>query len=303
MTFQAPARPRWLELALDYRCNLRCLGCRSCQGGDEVLPSDRALQRMKQARTSGIDRLWLGGGEPTLRPELPALLKAAKALGFRECLVQTNGMRLAYEPYRKALIEAGLSTLRFNLKSANPAIHDALCNFSGAHALLAQAFQGLQGSQVTLLGDVLLTRRTLPELTETLRHYHALGVSGFSLWLLSAHDCEEDEVRQEIPSLPELSSALTEAACLAEERSFSLESLHTPWCMLPGALRGLFRPARSWGLVIVDPSNRPFSLETSPIEGGVYPPACEGCSQRPTCPGLRADYLERHGSAGLLPVA
>jgi cyclic pyranopterin phosphate synthase len=296
-------RTRWLELSLDSRCNLRCLGCRACLGGDEALPPERALLRMRQARASGVERLWIGGGEPTLRPELPALLRAACSLGFRERLVQTNGVRLAYAPYRQALLDAGLTSLRLNLKSADPTLHDALCSSPGAHALLDQALAGLAGSSLALAGDLLLTCRTLPGLPATLRHYADRGVRAFSFWLLSAHDSDDPTLPAEIPSPSALVAALRAAAEVAAQRSIEVESLHTPWCLLPPDLRWIFRPAADWRLVVVDPSDRPFSLEGSPMEGGAYLLGCEGCARRSGCPGPRRDYLAVHGPEAFQPLS
>jgi MoaA/NifB/PqqE/SkfB family radical SAM enzyme len=293
---------RWLELSLDSHCNLRCLGCRACLGGDEALPPERALLRMRQARASGVERLWLGGGEPTLRPELPSLLRAARVLGFRERLVQTNGVRFAYASYRQVLLDAGLTSLRLNLKSADPVLHDELCASPGAHALLDQALAGLAGSSLSLAGDLLLTRCTLPGLPATLRHYAERGVRAFSFWLLSAQDTDDPLLPGEIPSPGALVAAFHAAAEVAAELSLDLESLHTPWCLLPEDLRGLFRPAADWGLVVVDPSDRPFALEDSPMEGGAYLPSCERCARRSGCPGPRKDYLAAHGPEAFRPI-
>src|SRR5277367_1549105 len=90
------APPTWVELALDYRCNLRCLGCHACHDTGESLSPAAAVQALRDARRRGCSRLWLGGGEPTLRPDLLGLVRAARSLGFSDVLLQTNGMRLAY---------------------------------------------------------------------------------------------------------------------------------------------------------------------------------------------------------------
>lgn len=292
----------WLELTLDYHCNLRCIGCHSAQSQEAELPLERALLRMKQARASGLNQLWIGGGEPTLYQELPIVLRIARVLGFQERLVQTNGIRFIYPHYRRALIDAGLTALRINLKSLDPSIHDELSGSPGAHALLERALHGLQGSPIKIVGDVLLTQRTISSLTATLRHYHQFNISHFSLWLLSAHNSPNSMLLAEIPSPSELNQALLEAASFAESQGIYLESLHTPWCMLENELHDLFKPASSWDLTIVDPSDRPFTLESSPIEGGVYLPECDGCVKRSICPGLRADFLKRHGSKWLRPI-
>src|SRR3984957_18354949 len=93
----------WLELALDYRCNLRCLGCHACVDTGESMATGAAMALLREGRRRGCSRLWMGGGEPTLRPDLLHLMRAARSLGYDEVLLQTNGMRLSYAAYREAV--------------------------------------------------------------------------------------------------------------------------------------------------------------------------------------------------------
>ncbi len=296
----------WLELCLDYRCNQRCLGCRACEGGDEGLSTADAARWLRWGRGQGISGLWLGGGEPTLREDLLVLIRQARKLGYQEVLLQTNGLRLAYDRYAQAVVAAGLSQVRCNLKSADAALHDEISRRDGAHALLDQALGHLAPlgeERVSLRGDLLLTRATLPGLAATVRYYAGRGVRHFSLWLLSAHDSPEPAVGAAVPPLAEVARALAEAAAVAGELGVEIESLHTPPCTLPRPLRSLFRPPASWQLTIVDSSQRPFSLEGSPFEGGAYVPGCEACSLRASCPGPRADYLALHGAGEFIPLS
>ena len=56
--------------------------------------------------------LQFSGGEPTIRNDLPDLIRMAKELGFRHIEVNTNGVRLAQSvDYCKAIKEAGVSTV------------------------------------------------------------------------------------------------------------------------------------------------------------------------------------------------
>src|SRR5580700_1804751 len=115
---------RWLEIALDYRCNLRCLGCHACHDTGERLASSDAMALLRSGRAQGIESLWLGGGEPTLRDDLLSLVRAARELGYGNVTVQTNGMRLAYAEYRTALLAAGVTQVRLNVKSHRADVHD-----------------------------------------------------------------------------------------------------------------------------------------------------------------------------------
>jgi MoaA/NifB/PqqE/SkfB family radical SAM enzyme len=294
--------PTWLELALDYRCNLRCIGCHACHDTGESMSASAAVEALRRGRERGSTRLWLGGGEPTLRSDLFAIIRAARSLGYDEVLLQTNGMRLSYAAYREAVVAAGVTEIRFNVKSHRAEVHDRLSR-APCHALLLAALAGLAGMGPKVSADVLLTRSGLADLPQVIPFYAERGVSRFVLWLLSAADSTEAEVLDEVPTFTELQRPLAVAAKSAASLGVALESLHTPPCTLPADLRHLYLPSSELGLVVTDPTGRTFPLETSPFEGGAFLPSCSACAARSRCGGPRADYVKLHGAEELVPIA
>jgi len=286
---------RALELALDYRCNLRCVGCRACQGGDRRITPERAAGLLREHRTRGARVVWFGGGEPTLRDDLPALVARARELGYLEIIVQTNAQRLAYPAYAAALVQAGVTEVRVNAKSHRAETHDSLCRVDGAHALLVRALGNLRTLGARVSADVLLTRATAPELPATIAFLAEAGVRAVALWLLSAFDAVE--AAPEVPRIADLHGPLVDAAAAAAARGVELSSFHTPPCTLPAELRALWRPVADLGLVVVDPSGIEFPLESSPFEGGAPVDACGRCAARGRCRGPRRDYLDLHGAS------
>jgi MoaA/NifB/PqqE/SkfB family radical SAM enzyme len=291
----------WIELALDYRCNLRCLGCRACEGGTESLGGATVRALLEDARRRNISNLWIGGGEPTLRDDLLSIVATARRLGFGRVLLQTNGLRLAYPRYVDALVAAGVTDVSLNVKSHRADVHDALSRHEGAHALLLRGLGELSRTTLRRAADVLVTKTTAPELAQTVRVFARHGVTRFSLWLLSAADIDDPDVLAEVPRIAELHSFLRAAAAEADEAGVELVTLHTPPCTLPEELRGRWRSARALRLEVVDPGGRAFPLETSPFEGSVHAP-CTACSLHARCPGPRADYLRLHGDSEVVPL-
>jgi MoaA/NifB/PqqE/SkfB family radical SAM enzyme len=294
------ASRRTLELALDYRCNLRCIGCRACEDTGERISPERAAVLLRDGRTSGARSAWLGGGEPTLRDDLLPLVRHARRLGYEHVVLQTNALRLAYPAYARALVEAGVTEVRVNAKSHRPEAHDRLSRFDGAHALLVRALDNIAAlaAPVRVAADVLLTRSTADDLAATLAFFADHGVCAFDLWLLSAVDAEgDDEVAREVPRIAAIVPALERAAHLAAERGVALRSFHTPPCTLPPPLRALWQPAGELAMTVVDPGGHAFPLESSPFEGGARVDACGSCAVRERCGGPRADYLRLHGAS------
>ncbi len=286
---------RTLELALDYRCNLRCIGCRACEDRGERIAPERAAALLREAREAGATCAWVGGGEPTLREDLPALVRRARALGFSEVVVQTNAMRLAYPAYARAVASAGVTEVRVNAKSARAEVHDRLSGEAGAHALLLRALENLGPLGVRVTADVLLTRSTAPHLDETVAFFADRGVRRFALWLLYSGDVG-DACESEVPRIADIVPALECAHAIGRSRGLELVSFHTPPCTLPQALRTTWQPARDLGIEVVDPGGHRFALDASPFEGAGHVEGCAGCAFRDRCGGPRADYLRLHGA-------
>jgi len=116
-------------LEVTKRCNLRCRFC-FAMGGDAA--DDMALDELKAAVTDIVKQrgpvlLQLSGGEPTLRDELPELVRHAKEAGCSYVQLNTNGIRLAEdEAYARALKEAGLDIVFLQFDGADDKIYEFL---------------------------------------------------------------------------------------------------------------------------------------------------------------------------------
>lgn len=103
-------------LELTMRCNLSCPLCYASSGQGE-LPADPPRETVsgelrRLLEKSGRCNVQLSGGEPTLRDDLPDIIREAKALDFPLVQVNSNGVRLGREPhYAGMLADAGLDSV------------------------------------------------------------------------------------------------------------------------------------------------------------------------------------------------
>ena len=100
------------------RCNMACPVCFAYAGASNYVyePSyDQIVEMMKLLRANkpwACNALQFSGGEPTIRNDLPDLIREAKKAGITHIEVNTNGLRIAEDiEYFKKLLNAGLSTL------------------------------------------------------------------------------------------------------------------------------------------------------------------------------------------------
>ena len=116
-------------LEVTRRCNLHCRFCFADGGGAGADPPAAALKAAIRdiAEGCGGPLLQFSGGEPTLRDDLPELVRFAKEAGCSYTQVNTNGIRLAREPdYAARLAEAGLDIVFLQFDGTRDEIYETL---------------------------------------------------------------------------------------------------------------------------------------------------------------------------------
>jgi hypothetical protein len=119
-------------------CNLKCTGCFAASGKPDRVYEPTKEQVFKMLKTLRSNDppprgLQFSGGEPTLRDDLPELVRMAKEVGFEHVEVNTNGVRIANDiDYFRRLLDAGTSTLYLQFDSLRP---EAVKMLRGANVL------------------------------------------------------------------------------------------------------------------------------------------------------------------------
>lgn len=115
------------NIDLTNRCNLDCDFCfanaRACgfvyePSFDEVVAMMQVLRNEKPVPTPAVQ---FSGGEPTMRDDLPDIIRKAKEMGFPQVQIATNGIKLANDPnLAQTLKDAGLSTVYLHFDGVTP---------------------------------------------------------------------------------------------------------------------------------------------------------------------------------------
>ncbi len=110
---KAPIRRKPYDMfviPVTHRCNLDCALCFVPKRDRD----DLSLEQLKKI-IDDFEGSWIGlsGGEPTLRDDLPDLLRHIRASG-RTCQVLTNGIKFTDRSYLRQLVDAGLNDVLFS---------------------------------------------------------------------------------------------------------------------------------------------------------------------------------------------
>lgn len=143
-------------IEVTQRCNLRCSFCFADANGD--IKDDLSMEQLefmynRVMQTSGNCNIQLSGGEPTLRDDLPDIIKLGHEMSFSFIQINTNGIRLGEdEAYVKALKEAGLNSVFLQFDGTEDEIFQKLRGKS----LLAVKTKALDNCRKYRIGVVLV---------------------------------------------------------------------------------------------------------------------------------------------------
>ncbi|XP_038724133.1 GTP 3',8-cyclase, mitochondrial [Tripterygium wilfordii] len=125
----------YLRISLTERCNLRCQYCMPAEGV-ELTPNPQLLTQNEIVRlaslfvSSGVDKIRLTGGEPTVRKNIEDICYELSNLkGLKTLAITTNGITLARKLPK--LRECGLTSINISLDTLVPAKFEFLTRRKG----------------------------------------------------------------------------------------------------------------------------------------------------------------------------
>jgi GTP 3',8-cyclase len=114
----------YLRISVTDRCNFRCVYCMPREGLDwlpraQILSYEEITAVVTQLAPLGLRRLRITGGEPTIRPQLDALIgQLSSVAGIEDIALSTNGVRLP--ELAAPLAAAGLRRVNISADSLRP---------------------------------------------------------------------------------------------------------------------------------------------------------------------------------------
>jgi MoaA/NifB/PqqE/SkfB family radical SAM enzyme len=287
--------PRGL-IRINGHCNMSCAFCfvdRTVPDID-VTELEREIEAMAR---SGIRHLVFSGGEPTLHPALPALIRFAAARGAFDVIeMQSNGVKAADLAYARELVDAGLNKVTVSLHSVDPAHSDQITRFPRAFGKTVQAMHHFRSLGVLTQVAHVITKdnyRELPDTMRYLRREFPPDGGHLSVCLAIAQGISDLVFQWVIPTFTEIKPYVTEALDFCLETGVGFGGMigqgGYPPCMLDGELR--------YYAGVLDKV-----FKSGDAAAQFYKPdRCRECSFDPYCLGPRRSYVEHYGDAEIKP--
>jgi radical SAM protein with 4Fe4S-binding SPASM domain len=206
------------EVAVTYRCNAACTFCYAgCNctvnpvgSSEEMKLADVRRVLDKIVREAKVPSVSFTGGEATLRPDLPDMIRHARGLGMRVNLI-TNGIRASSAAYVRTLAEAGLHSAQVSVEGTTAAVHEAITRVRGSFAKATQAVRNFRDAGLTVHTNTTLTRANLGDAAAFPAFVRRrLGLKAFSMNLViptgsaPLHDGLQVRYREVGPRLEEI---------------------------------------------------------------------------------------------------
>lgn len=280
---------------INGHCNMSCAFCFI----DRTVPdfeTDGLRRSIDALAARNLDHLVLSGGEPTLHPDLDALVAHAKSLGFRTIEIQTNGVKAADRAYAERLAGAGLNKVTVSLHSVDAEHSDKITRLPGAFGKTMRAMHHFRELGVLTQVAHVITKSNYRELPETVRflrgEFPAEG-GHLSICFGIAQPISDLVYTWVMPRFDEVKPFMREALdyCLETGVGFGgmIGQGGYPPCMLDGDLRYYA-------------ANLPNIYKSPDHDRQFYKAErCRECSFDPWCLGVRRYYVDTYGDAEITP--
>ncbi len=236
-----------------HRCNMTCANCYVPNRSIPDLDAGWLLSVLRRLPSRRFIRLV--GGEPTLRNDLPELIREIRAMGHHPAVV-SNGLRFADRSYVRSLKQAGLQIAYLSMNGGfDDDLYEAVDDMRCAERKQA-AFDNLRAEHVyTSVGMIVVRgvneRGIAPLLrasraARNVREFHLRSVGAMGRHIATREPLSIAEMRDSFAS----AAGVDSASVVAHERTetsfdFRFERLRvqlTVWPDLGSATRGRLTP-------------------------------------------------------------
>jgi MoaA/NifB/PqqE/SkfB family radical SAM enzyme len=303
---------RQMEIQLGHMCNNRCVFCVSGQRTQrrEAFPlaADPILARIREAYDSGMRKLTLLGGEPTIQPQFLNILKTAVGMGFEEIVIFTNGVKTARESFMdEVLATGGNFTFRFSFQGANCEAHERTTHKDGSFGRLVDSLRNAhkKGQRITVNMCVVRSNyESVADFPGLILPYGARQLHLDMIRPLDAGDRTPEEMRAMLPYYSDMVPYL-EKMIAGFPPGFDVNIGNLPYCIAPKLAKWIHHDGEQTFTVAIDEKDsvsQAWNKYEVKRRDKLKPPTCRDCVFDAKCSGVFETYRDFYGLDELKPI-
>src|SRR5262249_18719793 len=178
----ANRRKHWVRAVT--ACNSKCVFCLDSDTPRNLyLPEADVNREILRGRTElEADKIIIPGGEASLHPLFPELVRYAHEVGYLRVQTVTNGHRFAEREFFTACMAAGLDEITFSLHGHSPELHDRLTQTPGAfRRLMKGMIRAIRDGRPIVNVDVVINKQNVEHIDKIVELCISVGVTEFDL--------------------------------------------------------------------------------------------------------------------------
>ncbi|MGC9069851.1 MAG: radical SAM protein [Elusimicrobiales bacterium] len=291
------------EILLNYSCNASCIFCSQADYDRTKKASfDDIVKQIYKAKKEGYIKLGLSGGEPTIRDDLPQIIKTARKIGFSFIRIQTNGILLENYEFAKKLVEAGLTFCKFSFTSHIPKIHNILVKREYAWEKAMKGLENMKKLKVRIGNNILVNKCNILNIEKTVKFFLDKGVSNFVI-IYPIYTGNMYINRDIGVSLGKCKKHFLNLIEMMKKNGLSNEILflNVPPCFLDEYYQQAIGLS-PFNTLVTSPDGRRIDLDENANEEKIKGKICEKCMLYKICKGVDRKYIEIFGWEDFMPL-
>jgi len=219
------------------------------------------------------------GGEPTLRTDLPEIIRSARENGYRRIKLLTNARAFSNIQVLQDIINAGCYLFEIEMWGSNPSLHDHLTGVSGSFWEAMKGLENLVGHphEKFVSARVHICRENYPDIENTVAAALNFGVNRVILSV-------QDGILPFQSAMPHIKNAINISIF---NRTWILTQF-VPFCVMQGLEQHV---SEIYG-----------GLDTIYEKTFMKHKYCVECIYNELCGGLESKHLEQSGRMEFSPV-
>jgi MoaA/NifB/PqqE/SkfB family radical SAM enzyme len=277
--------PRKVVMNVTYVCNNHCTFCAVGTRTQVDGHPTRQREYLDLYRAEGVTMVDFDGGEPTMNPELVALVRYARSIGYERVNVTTNGRMCVYEAFARRLVRSGLTTLLFSVHGPDARTHAQQVGVAEAFDQTVAGIRNcvrLAPRGVELGMNITLTKgnyETLPRVAELAL---SLGLPWLNVQFLTPFG----RATSSIAPPTEAAAAVTRGVIDRYKGRMKFQIINLPFCFMPGYEEFMVGDLLKLERHMVFVNNETVNLAAYLAERRTRKPVCEPCEHASFCGGF-----------------